>query len=121
MPCGPVQSMQIIALGTGSPVAGAMSMLLFSLGTVPLMLGLGSFISTTGKRYSKIVTNVGAILVVVLGLAMFTQGGSLTGLNSMIADRFAADPEVSQNKAVISEEGDEQIVYSKLSCMWSEK
>jgi sulfite exporter TauE/SafE len=27
MPCGPLQTMQIYALGTGSPVAGALSML----------------------------------------------------------------------------------------------
>ena len=34
MPCGPLQSMQIVALASGSPVNGAMSMLIFSLGTV---------------------------------------------------------------------------------------
>ena len=42
MPCGPMQSMQIIALGSGNPVSGAAAMLMFSLGTVPLMLGFGS-------------------------------------------------------------------------------
>ncbi|MDR0819118.1 MAG: sulfite exporter TauE/SafE family protein, partial [Oscillospiraceae bacterium] len=41
MPCGPLQAMQIYALSTGSAFAGALSMLLFSLGTVPLMFGLG--------------------------------------------------------------------------------
>ena len=114
MPCGPMLSMQIIALGTGNPLTGAMSMFVFSLGTVPLMMGLGAFISALGKRYSKIVMNVGAILVVVLGLAMFTQGGSLSGLNSIIAGNFAAPSENVQDTAVISETGDEQIVYSKL-------
>lgn len=39
MPWGPMQSMQIIALGSGNPVSGAFAMLMFSLGTVPLMLG----------------------------------------------------------------------------------
>ena len=38
----PMQSMQIIALGSGNPVSGAAAMLMFSLGTVPLMLGFGS-------------------------------------------------------------------------------
>lgn len=37
-----MQSMQIIALGSGNPVSGAAAMLMFSLGTVPLMLGFGS-------------------------------------------------------------------------------
>lgn len=80
MPCGPLQSMQIVALASGSPFAGAMSMFLFSLGTVPLMLGLGSIVSTLGKRFTRAVMNVGAVLVTVLGLAMLSQGGSLSGL-----------------------------------------
>ena len=80
MPCGPLQSMWIVALASGSPAAGALSMLMFSLGTVPLMLGLGSIISVLGKRFAGIVTKVGAVLVVVLGLAMLSQGGALAGM-----------------------------------------
>ncbi|WP_037585906.1 sulfite exporter TauE/SafE family protein [Stenoxybacter acetivorans] len=79
MPCGPLQSMQIVALGSGNPIAGALSMFLFSLGTVPLMLGLGSVVSALGKRFTQKVMTVGAVLVVVLGLAMLSQGGSLSG------------------------------------------
>lgn len=80
MPCGPLQSMQIVALASGNPLAGALSMLLFSLGTVPLMLGLGSIVSALGKRFAHAVTQAGAVLVAVLGLAMLSQGGSLSGL-----------------------------------------
>lgn len=79
MPCGPLQSMQIVALASGNPLTGALSMLLFSLGTVPLMLGLGSIVSALGQRFTHKVMNVGAVLVVVLGLAMLSQGGSLSG------------------------------------------
>lgn len=80
MPCGPLQSMQIVALVSGNPLTGALSMFLFSLGTVPLMLGLGSLVSALGKKFSQKVMSVGAVLVVVLGLAMLSQGGSLSGL-----------------------------------------
>lgn len=80
MPCGPLQSMWIVALAAGSPFAGALSMFLFSLGTVPLMLGLGSVVSVLGKRFTDKVMTVGSVLVVVLGLAMLSQGGSLSGL-----------------------------------------
>lgn len=86
MPCGPLQSMQIVALASASPLAGALSMLLFSLGTVPLMLGLGSLVSALGRRFSQKVMNIGAVLVVVLGLAMLSQGGSLSGL--LLPDRL---------------------------------
>ena len=79
MPCGPLQSMWIVALASGNPLAGALSMFLFSLGTVPLMLGLGSIVSAFGKKFADKVMTVGAVLVVVLGLAMLSQGGSLSG------------------------------------------
>ena len=79
MPCGPLQSMQILALASANPFIGALSMLLFSLGTVPLMLGLGSIVTVLGKRFTSAVMNVGAVLVTVLGFAMLSQGGSLTG------------------------------------------
>lgn len=86
MPCGPLQSMQIIALASANPVTGALSMLLFSLGTVPLMLGLGSIVSALGKRFARTVMSVGAVLVAVLGLAMLSQGGSLSGL--LLSDKL---------------------------------
>lgn len=79
MPCGPLQSMWIVALATGNPFAGALSMFLFSLGTVPLMLGLGSIVSALGRKFTDKVMTIGAVLVVVLGLAMLSQGGSLSG------------------------------------------
>lgn len=82
MPCGPLQSVQIIALASGHPLVGALSMLAFSLGTVPLMLGLGAVVSALGQRFARIVLTVGAVLVTVLGLAMLSQGGSLSGMLS---------------------------------------
>ena len=59
-------------------------MLCFSLGTVPLMLGFGSAVSMLGKRFTRQVLKAGAILVVVMGLSMMVQGGTLSGLNSKV-------------------------------------
>ncbi|MDP4110440.1 MAG: sulfite exporter TauE/SafE family protein, partial [Bacillota bacterium] len=53
MPCGPLQAMQIYALGTGSMAAGALSMFFFSLGTLPLMFGLGAVVTMLGSRFTK--------------------------------------------------------------------
>lgn len=86
IPCGPLQSMQLVALASGSPVTGALSMLMFSLGTVPFMLGLGTVVSVLGRRFARAVTGIGAVLVAVLGLAMLSQGGSLTGM--LLPDRL---------------------------------
>lgn len=80
MPCGPLQSMQLLALASGSPVRGGLSMLLFSLGTMPLMLAFGSAVGLLGKKFTRAVTLLGAVVIAVLGLAMVGQGGSLAGL-----------------------------------------
>ncbi len=79
MPCGPLQAMQLYALSTGDPFQGALSMLLFSLGTVPLMFGLGVLSSILSQKFTKKVMSAGAVLIVVLGISMFNNGLSLSG------------------------------------------
>lgn len=80
MPCGPLQAMQIYALSTGSALLGALSMFLFSLGTVPLMLAFGALSTALGRRFARRMVTVGAVLVAVLGLSMLTQGATLTSM-----------------------------------------
>lgn len=117
MPCGPLQSMQLVALASGSPLTGALSMLMFSLGTVPLMLGLGSFVSALGKRFTRQVMNAGAVLVVVLGISMLSQSGSLMGLPFRIPDLTAQGSDSSGASSETNAEivDGEQIVTSTLS------
>ncbi len=79
MPCGPLQAMQLYALSTGSPIKGALTMLLFSLGTVPLMFGLGALSSFLNKKFTGKMMTGSAVLVVVLGMFMFSSGFSLSG------------------------------------------
>jgi len=81
MPCGPLQAMQLYALSTGSAFKGALSMFIFSIGTVPLMFGLGALSSVITKKFTRKVMTVGAVLVTVLGLTMFTQGTTLSGFS----------------------------------------
>lgn len=80
MPCGPLQAMQLYALSTGSPVKGALSMFLFSIGTVPLMLTFGAISSFLSKKFTHKMMTAGAVLVLVLGVFMFNNGISLAGL-----------------------------------------
>ena len=77
MPCGPLQSMQIYALASGSIIKGALSMGIYALGTVPLMFGFGSFISLISQEKIKQVMKFSGAIVIVLGLSMFNRG--LTG------------------------------------------
>lgn len=79
MPCGPLQAMQLYALSTESPLKGAFSMFLFSVGTVPLMFGFGAISSFLSQKFTKQVMKFGAILVVILGVSMFQNGWSMSG------------------------------------------
>jgi plastocyanin domain-containing protein len=83
MPCGPLQAMQLYALSTGSPLKGGLSMLVFSLGTAPLMFGLGALSSLLSRKFTAKVMAAGAALVVVLGLLMFSNGWNLSGFGSL--------------------------------------
>ena len=81
MPCGPLQAMQLYALGTGSFLAGALSMLVFSLGTVPLMFLFGSLGSFLSSKATKKMITVSAFLVMLLGFIMLNRAFTLTGMS----------------------------------------
>lgn len=114
MPCGPLQAMQIYALSTGNPFTGAVSMFLFSLGTVPLMFGLDALSSMLGRKFTHKVMTVGAVLVVVLGLSMFSQGWSLSGFSLQPLLPFSLSAQTGGDSSVRIENGI-QIVDSTLS------
>jgi len=82
MPCGPLQAMQLYALGTGSILAGATSMFLFSLGTVPLMFGFGAISTLLSSKFTQKMMRVSAILVVILGIIMLNRGLNLSGVTA---------------------------------------
>lgn len=115
MPCGPLQAMQIYALSTGNPFAGAYSMFLFSLGTVPLMFGLGALSTALGKKFTHKVMTAGAVLVVVLGMSMFSQGLNLSGwfFPTIFADGSSSKSDTSSED--IKVDNGVQIVNSTLS------
>ena len=80
MPCGPLQTMQLYALGTGSALSGALSMFIFSLGTVPLMLLFGLTATLLPRRLVPIMVRASAILVMFLGVATFARAATLAGI-----------------------------------------
>ena len=111
MPCGPLQSMQIYALSTGSILKGALSMFLFSAGTVPLMFAFGSFSLFFSRRWQKNVMGISALLIVVLGWGMISRGLNLNGVS--VIPR--SSEETVEGAAVARLDGDVQIVNSKVS------
>jgi plastocyanin domain-containing protein len=103
MPCGPLQTMQLYALGTGSFVAGAFSMLLFSLGTVPLMFAFGAISSILSSKFTKKLMWVSAALVMVLGVIMVGRGFSQSGISVAFAnDAISSIARVEENVQLVS-------------------
>jgi sulfite exporter TauE/SafE len=86
IPCGPLQAMQLFALGTASPLRGGIAMFLFCLGTIPLMFALGAtsgiLSGVRGQVFSRRVMYAGATLVAAMGLGMFANGLGLAGVQS---------------------------------------
>jgi len=83
MPCGPLQTMQLYALGTGSVAKGALAMFIFSIGTVPLMMGLGTLSGYISSGLNRKLLKVSAILVMFLGLIIVNRGLALQGRSTL--------------------------------------
>jgi sulfite exporter TauE/SafE/plastocyanin domain-containing protein len=111
MPCGPLQAMQLYALSTGSVFEGAISMFLFSASTVPLMFIFGALSSVLSKKFANKVMSIGAVLVIILGLSMFSSGWALSGFSF---PSFSSAKSASVKTNLVVENG-VQIVRSKLS------
>lgn len=69
LPCGFTQSMQVYSLTTGSPLSGAMTMLLFAIGTLPVLalISFGS-INLAKWKYKSIFYKTAGLLII--GFAM---------------------------------------------------
>jgi len=116
MPCGPLQTMQLYALGTGSALTGALSMFLFSLGTVPLMLTFGAITGLLSKGYTKKILKFSGFLVILLGIIMGSRGLSLAGvgiptLNQALTTSSSNGSQSNIGKAVLKD-GVQEIVMT---------
>ena len=74
MPCGPLQTMQIYALSTGSMLKGALSMFLFGIGTVPLMAMVSLSFNIFKGKIKLIINKITSVLILILSLTMLNRG-----------------------------------------------
>ena len=105
LPCGFTQALQLYVLSQGSVQVGALTMFAFAMGTLPVLLSLGtlsSFIKGEGLKY---FLKIAGVLVVLLGVLSGVAGLRLLGLD------FSAPVEVSQNVEIVD---GKQIVEMKI-------
>ena len=96
LPCGFTQSMQLLALSLQDPFQGAIIMVVFALGTMPALLGIGAITSYAKGEKLKLITKVAGGLGFVLGIGNFTNGAALVGLNPSSAFAKADDSAQTQ-------------------------
>ena len=85
MPCGPLQSLELYALTTGSFIKGALSMFMFCLGTIPLMLTMGLVLNLVKGKTKIILNKIAISLMFVLAVIMLNRG--LTGLGISLSKK----------------------------------
>lgn len=77
LPCGTMQAVQFYAVASGSPGRGAAAMLVFALGTIPLLFVFGLLSSAFETRKWKWVLPVSALVVIFLAIQMIAKGLSI--------------------------------------------
>jgi sulfite exporter TauE/SafE/copper chaperone CopZ len=77
--CGPLQAMYIYAAGTGSIFQGALSLMAFGLGTLPVLIGFGGLTNVISHKATRKILKLSAIVVLILGVIMLNRGLALTG------------------------------------------
>lgn len=81
MPCGPLQSMQLYAIACGGFISGALSMLFFCLGTIPLMFIFSVAAGALKKKWKAVMIKASAVIVLFLGFYMMQNNLALTGVS----------------------------------------
>jgi plastocyanin len=80
LPCGFTQSLQLVALASGSFMSGAFTMFTFALGTLPSLLGISAISSHAKGTSSRLFLRFAGTLVVLLALFNLQNGLALAGV-----------------------------------------
>ncbi len=67
LPCGWLYAFVVAAAGTGSASSGALLMLAFWAGTVPVLLGVGSLAQLLGAKFRRHVPLLSAVVLLAVG------------------------------------------------------
>ncbi|MDD4318869.1 MAG: sulfite exporter TauE/SafE family protein [Candidatus Peribacteraceae bacterium] len=81
VPCGFTQSMQLLALTSGSFLRGGLIMFAFALGTLPALLGISLLSSFAEGRFERWFLRFSGVLVLLLGLTSVGNGLALMGIS----------------------------------------
>lgn len=101
LPCGFTLALQLYVLSTGSLVTGALTMLAFSLGTLPMLLSLSAISSFAKGSFQKHFLRFSAVLVVLLGFWNISNGLTLVGFNFTSASSIGSAVAITPSAQII--------------------
>ena len=119
MPCGPLIAMELYAAGTGSVLLGAVALLVFGLGTLPVMNVFGATLSMLSMNFTKRILKISAVVVMVLGIIMLSRGMTLSGVGFNLNSVSAAVASGSGQDAINITNNVQQIDMTVTSSGWS--
>ncbi len=74
LPCGLSYTIFIAAAGTGDPLHGMMTALLFGLGTLPALLVFGALVSSLSAALRGKIYKAGGVFVIIMGIYFLFRG-----------------------------------------------
>jgi sulfite exporter TauE/SafE len=112
LPCGFTQALQLYVLSKGSFTVGALTMLAFSVGTLPALLSLSAVSSFATGGFQRRFLKVAGVAVIVLGIVNVQYGLVLAGGD------LGSAPTTTQSTAAIgisTPTGEKQIAVMRVS------
>lgn len=85
LPCGFTQALQLYVLASGDWRIGALTMMVFALGTMPALLSLSALSSFAKGAFQKKFLRFAGVLIVLLGAYNINNGLALAGYNLNIS------------------------------------
>jgi uncharacterized protein len=100
LPCGFTQSLQLYVLAKGSFTIGALTMLAFSIGTLPALISLSAVSSFASGAFQRYFLKFAGVAVVILGLFNIQSGLTLTATAVGSSASTATSSEAPSESAV---------------------
>lgn len=117
LPCGFTQALQLYVLASGDWKIGALTMLVFSLGTLPALISLSAVSSFAKGVFQKHFLKFAGVLVVMLAVFNINNGLTLAGYNFNPSSVFTAKSNNIEKSSIPKVEivDGKQIVKMKVS------
>jgi uncharacterized protein len=114
LPCGFTQALQLYVLSKGSFAIGALTMLAFSVGTLPALLSLSAVSSFATGAFQQRFLKLAGVAVIVLGIVNVQYGLVLAGGDLSAAPTAASAPPTTVAMTQSTPTGAKQIAVMRV-------